>query len=246
MIPLGAFGGFLGICALAIAQPPATPLPSFEAASVKLRPQNDAGMSISPYGTNRFTMTNTTLPPVIQLAFDDIPDTQILGQPNWMDAERYDVIAKAEDGVILTRERLRPRLQRLLAERFKLATHWNTKEAQGYALLVAKGGPRLKPAAPETEGRGMVYFGQLFSASASLETLAGLLSLAIHRPVINKTSIEGNYEIDLHYARDDDTNPSLPSIFTVLQEQLGLKLETQKISLKILVIDHVERVPTEN
>jgi uncharacterized protein (TIGR03435 family) len=79
-----------------------------------------------------------------------------------------------------------------------------------------------------------------------MESLASMLARPAHRPVVDKTGIKGNYEIDLRYAKDDAADSSLPSLFTALQEQLGLKLETQKIPVEMLVIDRVEKIPTEN
>ena len=137
-------------------------------------------------------------------------------------------------------------LRALLEERFKLTTHRETKESQGYALVVAKGGPKLKPASA-SPGQNAVYPGGLQGA-VSRSGLARLRHWPdpSGRPVIDKTGIQGNYDIQLTYARDGTTDSSRPSIFTAIQEQLGLKLESQKIPIEMLVIDRCDRVPTEN
>lgn len=117
---------------------------SFEVASVRLTPKENLGyMSFGPSGTNRYTLTNAGLSVLVQVAYG-IPFDQISGIEKLSD-EHFNVTAKAEDGVILTSEQLQPRMRQLLEQRFKLAAHTETKDFDGYALVVAKGGPKLKP-----------------------------------------------------------------------------------------------------
>ena len=175
-----------------------------------------------------------------------VDDNQLVGAPNWFISERYDVTAKPEGDLSLTYEELAPRLQQLLAQRFKLAIHREMKDVQGYALVIAKGGPKLKQGTPGNSAGGAIFPGGLRNPNTSLDTFAAMLARPTGRPVVNKTGIAGNYDIDLRYAKDDAADSSLPSIFTALQEQLGLKLETQKVPVGMLVIDHVEKIPTEN
>jgi uncharacterized protein (TIGR03435 family) len=127
-------------------------------------------------------------------------------------------------------------LQNLLADRFKLSLHEQTKEASGYALVVAKGGAKFTP--PLT-GKSLAC------GSATAEALARCLSRRLGQPVVDKTGITGhhNFSLTVESLGEDQIFP--PSIFTVLEEQLGLKLVTQKVPSRILVIDHVER-PSEN
>jgi hypothetical protein len=128
-----------------------------EVASVKLTPSGSFGYtSWSPYGRNRYGASNATLHFLIQLAYG-IPLDQISGIEK-LGSEHYEISAKAEDGVLLALDQLQPRLQRLLVERFKLATHRDQKEYDGYALVVARGGPRLKSTAGVSEN-GMIYPG---------------------------------------------------------------------------------------
>ena len=218
-------------------------LPSFEAASVKLLPGHDGFTSFSPFGTGRFTITNTPLILLIQIAFG-VPYEQI-SAGNWLGPERYDVVAKAEDGVELSPKELSPRLQQLLIQRFKLAVHHEKKEVQGYALVIAKGGPKLHKSAGST-AVGAIYPGGIRGPNWPMSGLAAGLASPVGRPVVDQTGITGNYDIELNYARDGDVDSLLPSLFTALQEQLGLKLEPRKVSIEIVVIDHVERVPTGN
>jgi uncharacterized protein (TIGR03435 family) len=226
------------------AQSAADPRPAFEVASVKPTPPGNFGnTSWSPYGTNRYAATNATLELLVQLAYG-MPSDQISGFEK-LGSEHYDVSVKAEDGVLLTLDQLQPRIQRLLEERFKLATHREQKEYDGYALVVAKGGPRLKPTAGVSEN-GMIYPGGLRLMNTTLAGFAGSLRSPAGRPVIDKTGIRGNYDFTLSYARDGDADSTLPSLFTALQEQFGLRLESSKVPLEVLVIDQVEKVPSEN
>jgi uncharacterized protein (TIGR03435 family) len=215
----------------------------FEAASVKLPPGQDGFTSFRADGTDRFTATNTPLELLIEMAFG-VDDTRI-SAGRWLGPERYDVVAKAEDGVRLTQEELQPRLRQLLEERFKLTLHRETKDVPGFALVVAKGGPKLRKRSGSLDPP-IIYPGGLRSGDWSMESLAWGLSRPLRQPVVNETAIEGAFDIELTYTGDADTNSPLPSIFTALREQLGLRLEPRKVPVEILVIDHLEKVPTQN
>jgi uncharacterized protein (TIGR03435 family) len=140
---------------------------------------------------------------------------------------------------------MKPLIQQLLKDRFHLAVHRATKDMQGYALVVARNGSKLQPNKGRS-GQGQIVRGQLLCPSCSTEILAGMLVHVTGRPIADGTGIEGNYDVKLDYAPDDDPNSSLPSIYTALQETLGLKLIPQKVPVEMLVIDHADRVPTEN
>jgi uncharacterized protein (TIGR03435 family) len=187
---------------------------------------------------------------LIQMAFR-VEESQILGRPAWLGVDRYNITAKVEGGKGLAFGQLKAPLQQLLAQRFGLAVHHEMKDIQGYAMVVTKSGAKLQklPVTDETSDRGYLLPGGVRGKQVSVEWLAAMLALKVGRPVVDKTGIEGNYDIKLVYAPDTGELPadsSLPSIFTALQEQLGLKLEPQKVAVEMLVIDHVERVPTEN
>jgi uncharacterized protein (TIGR03435 family) len=218
---------------------------AFEVASVRITPPDKIGYTALPkYGTNRFISTNITLDLMIQLAYG-VTWNQISGMEK-LGKYHYDITAKAEDGVVITGETLGPRLRQLLEQRFKLATHRETKEFPGYALVVAKAGPKLQPSKQDSTAYGMVYPGGLRAPHATMEVLAIDLASPLGRPVIDQTGVKGQYDIQLDYARDGDANSSLPSIFTALEEQLGLKLEPRKVPVELLVIDRIETVPSEN
>jgi uncharacterized protein (TIGR03435 family) len=146
-------------------------------------------------------------------------------------------------------------LQTLLAERFHLAIHRESKEMSAYALVVAKNGPKLievKPSATGTSnGRGRFQ-----DRAISMAGLADQLARELERPVVDKTGLTAVYDLKLEWTPDDQPavkgdgapgEPAMgPSIITALQEQLGLKLQTQKASVETIVVDHVDRAPVEN
>jgi uncharacterized protein (TIGR03435 family) len=233
------------LAALVMTAPLVTGQTAFEVASVRMSPPgSNRFTSISPAGTGRFTATDVTLHTLIALAFG-VSSNQISGGPNWLDSEEYDVSAKPEGDGALSTEELRPLLRQLIEQRFKLATHREMKDSQGYALVVAKGGAKLQ-ASKGGKGNSYILRGGLRLQNMTVKTLAAMLSRPVGRPVVDTTRIEGNYDITLEYAPDGAAESPLPSIFTALQEQLGLRLVAQRVPVEMVVIDRVERIPTEN
>ena len=177
-----------------------------------------------------------------------VDENQIAQKPSWNDSEMYDVVAKPESGVALSRDELKPLLQDLLQRRFHLSIHHSTKLVSGYALLVAKSGPKLQ----STEGvhppgfRIDVGPGKLEGQNWSMPYLAAMLQHPAGLPVIDQTAIKGSFDISLEFAPDIETESSLPTIFTALHETLGLELKARKVPVDVVVIDHVDRIPTEN
>jgi uncharacterized protein (TIGR03435 family) len=225
------------------AQTPAPPT-AFEVASVRLVPPGQGGtISISPSGSPTFTAT-INLENLIAMAYG-VDSDNLLNGPSWLGSQLYDVTAKVEGNPRLTYEQLKAPLQKLLEERFQLAVHRQTKEGSGYALVAAKSGPKLQ----ETKGEAphaYILKGGLHLQNSSLDDLAGTLKIPAGRPVVNETGIKGQFDIKLKYAPEGAANSELPSLFTALQEQLGLQLVPRKVPVATLVIDHVERVPSEN
>jgi uncharacterized protein (TIGR03435 family) len=194
-----------------------------------------------------------------------IPQPRILGGPKWLDSERFDIQAKMESGGAqrldaLSRDQrsaeTRAMFQQLLADRFKLAVHWETRELPVYALVVAKGGPLLHESKNGLGESGTsAGTGQLSAKGLTLtelaEALTQELSSELGRVVIDKTGIQGRYDLALNWTPQSGMNDSAsqpdagPSIFTAFKEQVGLKLESARGPVKVLVIDHVE-MPTEN
>lgn len=221
--------------------------PAFEVASVHLvLPKDDGLTSISPPGALHFSARNVTLVFLIELAFDVDP-YQIEQKPSWLESQEYVVNAKPEGDTALTREQLKPLLQQLLKQRFHLAYHREMKNLHGYALVIAKGGPKLKASDKTETAHAYILRDGVQARDMSMPQLATLLKLAFGgRPVIDRTGLTGSYDVDLKYAPIDDPNSSLPSVFTALQEQLGLKVEKQDVAVEMLVLDHIDRIPTEN
>ena len=220
-----------------------TPPKEFEVASIKPAAPDSKYVGaylIAPGG--RFMGINITVGRLIQQAYD-VRDFQVTGAPSWIDSERYDIEGKAEGWS--TPAQLQPLVQALLAERFKLEIHRDTREMPIYALLVGKNGPKLKES---TSGGGPAIGGSKGRINAHQVTLAmfaGRLGQVLGRPVVDKTGLKGEYDFVLEWTPDEVSDPSGPSIFTALQEQFGLRLEGQKGAVEILVVDRVVR-PSQN
>jgi bla regulator protein BlaR1 len=241
---------------------------AFELASVK---PNRSGSPREPFSylpSGRISGTNVTLRTLVELAYD-LESYRLAGGPPWLDSEHYDIEARAEAGTVspapVAREsihQMQLMLQTLLADRFKLKVHRETKEGAVYALVVAKGGPKLEEVKVDckvTSGCGdfdrIMPRGYLAGPMVSVADIASVLShYIVGRPVYDKTGISGVYKITLQWTREglkpvegggSNNEPQLdgngPSLFTALQEQLGLKLEAQKGPVETVVIDHAEK-----
>ena len=226
-----------------------TPQPTFEVASVTPAPPGaDPGAgSWSVPGIGRFTATHVTLARLIQLAYG-IDNSQIANQPAWLDTNLYDVAAKPEGDIRLTRDELKPRLQDLLQQRFHLVAHTETRLTRGYALVVAKGGPHLTP----TKGdhfpgyRINVSSGQMRGANWSMAQLAQYLTTAPGFPVVDQTGVAGSYDIGFSYEPKPDADGNLPALDVALEQATGLLLKPQRVPVETLVIDSVDKVPMAN
>jgi uncharacterized protein (TIGR03435 family) len=216
---------------------------AFEVASVKLSPPDSGYTSFNNSGSPYFTARNISLGLMVSMAFG-VPSNRISG-PDWLEKQLYDVNAKAEGDEPLTPKQFQPLLQQMLEQRFDLVVHRETQDRPGYALVVAKGGPKLKQA-ERSEGAHDVLPNEIHFESGSMEVLAFLLTLATGRPVADRTEIRGNYELQLDYARIDETDSPYPSIFKALEEKMGLKLIPAKVPVELLVIDHADRIPTKD
>jgi uncharacterized protein (TIGR03435 family) len=140
---------------------------------------------------------------------------------------------------------MQPLLRQLLQRRFHLSTHREQKVVTGYAVVIAKGTPKLQTSKGDPTLIN-IFPEKVIARPVSMKTFAATLSIPSGRPVVDKTGLTGTYDVDLSYAPANDSNSSLPDLFTALQEQLGLKLESQKVPIEMLVIDHLDRIPTEN
>jgi uncharacterized protein (TIGR03435 family) len=234
------------------------PVPSFEAASIRLNTSSKSGASLDfPPGGERFAATNVPLSLLIATAYNvTIPQFAWQNSAFPVLSERFDIQAKAE-GLVSRGEMLRL-LQSLLADRFKLAVRRETKALDAYALVVDKGEPRLhvsdaphlNDAAPLNpyHARGLEpSSGYLVFNDETMADLAWRLSALVvlgNRVVVDRTGLNAHYNFELKFA-PDTPNSEGPSIFTALREQLGLRLDARKIPLEVLSVKHAER-PAEN
>jgi uncharacterized protein (TIGR03435 family) len=172
---------------------------------------------------------------------------QIAG-PSWLEADCFSINARLPEGA--ARDQVPAMLQALLKERFKLAAHKESHPAPGYALVVDKSGPKMKPSDPDSPEIGKVAFGMgssgMMKGSTRISVLVRTLSRSLHAPVEDLTGLEGPYDIDLSWTPDGVEDRQGPDIFTAVRESLGLRLEPRKEQVITLVIDHIERVPVEN
>jgi len=224
-----------------------TALPAFDVASVR---PNESGSpnSSSRFTGNRYTATNVSLVSLLRVAFA-IQEFQIDGQPRWADLDRFDIVAtipeggRSEDWPLM--------VQTLLRDRFKLRFHREPREASVFALTVAKNGHKLTPADPSKcrNPTGSCGFNgsptQIDGTSVSTAQLATRLSRSIGVMVVDKTGLDALFDITLQWTVEDQFTgrgaSASPTIFAAIQEQLGLRLESTKGPVDVLVVDSVEK-----
>lgn len=241
---------------------------AFEVVSVKPNFSGAAGGSVRITPGGRLVAQNATLRVLIGSAYD-VRDFQLFGGPDWVKAEHYDIEAKAQNDAP-TEQMISLMLRGLLADRFRLITHRETRDLPVYRLVIAKGGNKLKPAVggnctpmvpppnpsqidPNTfrpcSGFNTVN-GMLRGGRVGMERLAIALSRILGRTVIDDTGLTGTYDVNLLWKPDETqalqiplpvVDPSAPSLFTAIQEQLGLRLESGKGPVEVLVIDAAEK-----
>jgi uncharacterized protein (TIGR03435 family) len=226
--------------------PPArSQAPAFEAASIKPThdtPGSTSGITSTP---GRITGRNVTLKRCIRGAYD-IPETLILSGPKWIDEDRYDIEAVASGPA--SDHEMMVMLQSLLADRFQLKFHREQKDMSGYALVVTSG-LRVERSPDDTPATTSASRGRLEARASTMANLAQKLSDALKVPVVDFTRLEGRFNFTLSWD-PTEVNPSAPaststssarssgpSVFTAVQEQLGLKLESRKVPVDVLVID---------
>jgi uncharacterized protein (TIGR03435 family) len=255
-----------------------TDLPAFDVVSVKANRSNSENQSMRVLPGGRAVVTNTPLRRVILTAYELFPQ-QLLGGPGWLDSDRFDIVAQANEEFGPSMPggppgRAQQMLQRLLAERFKLAVHTETRELPVYELTLARTdgrlGPRISaanidcmalmvaagrgkgPMPPPSQCGGSGGSGRISMHGASMPMFVRDLSRLTGRVVKDRTGLIGGFDFDLEFAPDSgaSSETSAPagnaaSLFTALDEQLGLKLRPTRAMVDVVVIDGVE-YPTEN
>jgi len=229
--------------------------PAYEVVSIRAS-QPCGGMSMGPT-PGRFTARCVTLWGLIFNAYSVMPNDPIKGLPGWAESTPFDVEGKMDEGTVAAFEKLsmeqqveqrKLMLQALLGDRFKLRIHHEALERPIYALIAAKGGFKLKESPANGVEGGMAWSsGRIDIKKGSIGGLAFTLSDLVGRMVVNKTGITGKYDISLQWTPDElqGTPDAGPSIFTAIEEQLGLKLESTKGLVDIVFADHAEK-PSEN
>jgi uncharacterized protein (TIGR03435 family) len=234
---------------------------AFEAASIKPNVSGSDVMAILPPAGGRFTATNVSLGILMAVAYD-VRGFQISGLPGWAWSDKYDLIAKAEGNP--NRDEFRSLLQQLLAARFQLRLHRETKLMKGYALVQDKRGakpltPHDADCGPDSNKEGAVCGGFAINVSSldgthvEMKQLASTLAQQrdVGRPVVDKTGIAGFFDVHLRWSAASSIVPSARSeapeavdsvsVFTALQEQLGLRLDPDMVETEILIVDRAER-----
>jgi len=245
--------------------PPPKPMaadanPVFEVATIKPSNPETQGKYFTVRG-RRFMTGNTTLSDLLTFAYGLHP-RQITGGPAWLDSDKYDLNAQPEGEGQPNDKQWRVMVQKVVADRFKLSFHHDKKELLVYAIVVAKGGAKLTKSTGDPNGLPGLFFqglGVLPARNATIADFAGVMqAVVLDRPVLDQTGLSGRYDFLLKWTPDQWQFSSLggklpppsdeaaaPDLFTAVQQQLGLKLESVKAPVEVLVIDHVEK-PTAN
>ncbi len=236
----------------------AQPSKLIEVASVKPSGSPSAGSNLDSV-RGRLTATNISVGYLIRFAYG-VKDYQIERAPGWIDSELYDIAAKGANGKAGSLEDDKAMVRELLTDRFQLTTHRETKQMRVYLLVVGKNGPRLTLHNDGTGAKTRKGCGHLAGTRLTMDVFATVASRDLETDVLNRTGLPGKYDFQLDWTPDSgpcrvaaDTQggsaaadpSSLPSLYTALQQQLGLRLESSKGPVETLIVDRVER-PSEN
>jgi uncharacterized protein (TIGR03435 family) len=234
--------------------------PSFEVATIKPSKPEQPGKLFGWRG-DRFKTINTTLGDLIGFAYD-VQSKQVIGGPDWMDTEKFDIDAQPDIPGTPNPRQLKGMLQKLLADRFQLKFHQDKKELSAYVLTVTKSGSKMKKS-EDTGGLPGLFFrglGVLTVRNATMQDFSHLMQSAVlDRPVVDQTGLDGRWDFLLKWTPDEsqfggmgikvpppsDAADAPPPLFTALQEQLGLKMDAGKVPVEVLALDHVEK-PSAN
>jgi uncharacterized protein (TIGR03435 family) len=233
----------IGIVCTVFVIPGALFAQEFEVASVKVNKSGLMASSLERSG-GQLTLRNVTLRESIEFAYGILDKHYALSGPAWLDSDRYDMVAKTPAST--PREQVLIMLRGLLAQRFQLKMHREPREFRIYDMVVARGGPKVTAATGErsnfTFGAGHVAASEMSMAEFADRLGGPVFQLGI--PVMNSTGLPGTFNFTLDWSADDAS--SKPSLFTAVEEQLGLKLTPTKRMIDIWLVDHAERVPVEN
>jgi uncharacterized protein (TIGR03435 family) len=261
LMPLALIAAQLALCNPLPGQTPQTAdnaaaLRKFEVVSI--RPSAEGcpnGSALMPSG-DTLHINCLPLDVIIKITYGVITNDLITGEPDWVKSTSFDISAKVDpaDAAAFGKLKLHDfglMLQPVLEDRFKLRTHYEPRQRTVYTLVVANGGPKLKRPSPDPSGKNlptlkMAKWGEMECRSCAISAMPMLLSQIVGGTVVDQTGLKGTYDFTLEFAPDPTrADDNRPSIFTAIQEQLGLKFVPKKESVNILVIDHVEQ-PSPN
>ena len=235
--------------------------PEFDACSIKPSDPGRQGKGLTVRGRELITI-NTSLSDLVTFVYG-IHVRQIVGAPAWIESEKYDLDGKPAGEGMPSQNQWKVMIQKLLADRFKLAFHREKKELSVYAIQVGKNGPKMTKSQADPNGLpglGFRALGALNVVNATMADFASLMQTAVlDRPVVDQTGLSGHYDFQLNWTPDEtqfigmgmrvpppsDKPDAPPELGTALQDQLGLKLATTKAEVEVLAIDHVEK-PSAN
>jgi uncharacterized protein (TIGR03435 family) len=223
----------------------ATAQPSFETASIKLNVTGDRS-SFTRRHADSLALQNWPLRDIVLKAYD--LKNYALEAPDWLASRNFDISAKAAGKV--TEDELRQMIQSLLKDRFQLRAHPAQKELRAYVLLPTRGGSKLSAVLDEgVFGVDISHFPdktRITCRHCTMDKVANVLADEVKVPVIDQSGITQEYSFTLEWSPGQNSNDSGPSIFTALNEQLGLRLEPRRMPIAILVVDSISRTPSEN
>lgn len=220
---------------------------AFDVVSVKPAQSDSVGRSFTERPGGGLSTSNATVRMLMAFAYQVMPE-EIVGGPVWSGSDGFDIEAKAGDPNV-TPAQFREMIQSFLADRFRLKVHRETRELPVYLLVQGKAGTKLTDAKDddaEQPGARIQGGGRITATHATMPGLATVLIRPLKRPVIDETGLHGVYNFELRYSPDQvgADGPAAgdsPSIFTALEEQLGLSLKTEKRPVEVIVVDSVEK-----
>jgi uncharacterized protein (TIGR03435 family) len=211
------------------------------------------GLDSRAFQGRRFSVVHTSLSDLVNFAFG-FQQRQILGAPDWFTSESYDISGEPDGEGEPSGKQWQSMVIKLMVDRFQFKFHYEKRELSVYALTVAKGGPKLTRSQSDPGAPGGMGFGPPGNFGATNSTMADVADAlghgALDRPVVDQTGLTGKFDLKLTWTPDGppastESVDAPPDIFTAIQKELGLKLESTKAPVDVLVIDHVER-PSAN
>ena len=236
--------------------------PSFEVATIKLSPPDQRGKAFRIMPGGQFQTINTTLSDLISFAYGMHPK-QVINAPDWSDKDKFDIVGKPDADGIPDPAQVNTMLQKLLVSRFQLKFHKDTRELSVYELVPAKDGPKLAATAVQggnLPGFGLKGLGDVVVRNATMADFAGFMQTTVlDKPVVDHTGLTGKYDFELKWTPDQsqfesfggirtppaETADAPPDLYTAIQQQLGLKINSTKAPTQVMVIGSATK-PTAN